>query len=301
MFITSRNSTLATIYRKRYQMSSGLLFTKEAVAGPVATQSMLASSLAQPRREDVERVFAATGTVVSDLPHQPVEQLPIPPGFAAGNAIRALLSVYAARNGGVLPAVYSSNGLLAVPPFPLPHVSLVDLARYEIRIVDESDGSVDVDFPPVDHGACLTSVGVERFALSDAATDALILGFRIRLQPPEIPDAPAPLLMLVDRFPPRPPTSAGSTVPPPVPFPVYLMATPVAADAPYGSLPGGSQAMPIPASLRASRLHHFAGGSQIDSPSPSGTADRRDRASSGSRSSTAGRESGFGCGGAMDD
>ncbi len=280
-------------------MSSGLLFTKETV-GPVANQSMLASSLASSLAKPTERGFATGSSIISfDAPS--VVELPIGPGFAAGNAIRALLSVYAARNGGILPAVYGPNSTLLVPARPLPHVTLVDLNMYEIRIADERDGGIDADYPPVDHGACLMSIGVERFVLSDATSDTLLLGFGIRQVAPELPGDPAPLLLLVDRFPEQyqsASATASSSAPNISPFPVHLMAAPVAADAPYGSLTGASRTLhPLAALAPSYRVPLFHSATAHDSPSPgSGSRDRPERESTGSRSSPAGRLSGF-----MDD
>jgi hypothetical protein len=290
-----------------------LQFTKESIIRSTSAQSLLASTLAQTK--DADRAFAGTGVGAPAVglglfsegaAASKAEQLPIPPGFAAGNAIRALLSVYAARNGGVLPPVYSSAGALLLPALPLPHVSLVNLSLYEIRICDDS-GGLDVDFPAVDHSASLTSIGVERFALSDASSDVLILGFSIRQLPPEVPDVPGPLLMHVDRFPARPPASVASGQAQQQPFPVYLMAATLpSADyaAPPGSLPatyGLPQVAPLaPPSLHSNTFYGGSGAAHtplVSAALRSPQSSSRDRASSDSRSSTNGRESGFGGGG----
>jgi hypothetical protein len=49
-----------------------------------------------------------------------------------------------------------------------------DASKYDLRIA-EDDGSVDADFPPVDYGVPITSVGVDKFVLCESATDKAVL------------------------------------------------------------------------------------------------------------------------------
>lgn len=192
----------------------GLSFAKEAVAGPTITRthSLLASTLASGSTTSP----IATSMPLADGGESPPTSFlsPIPPGFAVSSAIRALVTALASRYQGVLPAVPHPSGGIAIPATPLPHATLVDPARYDVRVADD-DGTVDGDFPPVDLASNLVSVGASIFLLCDGATDIPLLRFRIRLEAPEIPSAPAPLLLYVEWH----ATTSSTRV---APFPVLL-------------------------------------------------------------------------------
>ena len=286
-----------------------LSFVKEAVAvpTPAGAPSFLASTLSaggniqyQPATGLTKRGSVSLGPTAS-----PVSFNPIPPGFAVSSAIRALVSTLAARQGGTLPAMLHPSGAVAVPAMPLAHVSLVDPTRYDVRVAND-DGAVDADYPPVDFESNLVSVGASTFVLTDAATDAPLLRFRIRLEAPECAGAPAPLLLYVDWH--AGAHSSGGRV---APFPVLLQPAPVVGGDAGEQLPGSPSR---PAAIAAS----FHGGTFYSgmptashapgdrTPASTGSASRQSRSGRHSSSSVAssayGGESGSGmAGGGMDE
>lgn len=58
---------------------------------------------------------------------------------------------------------------------------------YRLHVVDE-DGSIDEDFPELDEGVHIGSVGVDRFALCQDGSDAATLFVEM---PPEVVNLPA--------------------------------------------------------------------------------------------------------------
>lgn len=123
-----------------------LSFEKEEVpeiTELVKTTSLLASDLAHAREHPSEEKR-------EDSPIDPTAG--VEPVFKVSNVIDSIMG---ALHGGSLPMTGS-------PP------------SYELRITDE-EGNVDEDFPELDMGVHIGSVGATRFALCNAGSDEPVL------------------------------------------------------------------------------------------------------------------------------
>ena len=138
-----------------------------AVAASTATAAGHAATSAAPASTSAGAGTAAT-TAPASAPTATVTTKAR--GSLGGTHAHQAFTVGQVISGILNNCPWASLGLPAGSPL----AASVDASRYDLRIADD-DGMPDGDYPSIDAGVAITSVGVDRFVMCDIATDVPVL------------------------------------------------------------------------------------------------------------------------------